>query len=94
MATPDTGKTAHMHAIGVQIQFGPKLHVKCLQLTSPAEIWCCQNTFQTNLVLLDRGNNVFQRRAHSWINFREEKCLKVDWTVGSLIGDYWIHFRI
>lgn len=78
MARLDAGKTGDMHHVRIQIQLVAELHVECLQLAGATEVGRRQDSLQANLVLLDGRHDVFQRRAQSGIDLREEERLEVD----------------
>ena len=64
--------------VGVEIEFLSQLHIKSFKLSGAAVVRRRQNSLEANSISGYRGGHFFQRGRQLWMNFAQEKPLKVD----------------
>lgn len=78
MARLHARKAGNVDNIRVEIELIAELHVERLQLASTRKVRRREDSLEANLILADRGDDIFEWRAHRWIHLGEEERLKVD----------------
>lgn len=79
MTSFNTGQADDMNNVSVEVKFVTQFHVKRLQFSSSAEIGSRENTFEADLVLFDRSDDILEWRAKCRVHLRKEERLEVNW---------------